>query len=177
MSLHLRPNSDEYSSWYQNYIERVKSEDVISALEDSKRAMDDLWPRLIHLPPGFAYAEGKWSVSRLMRHIVDSEWIFAYRALRFARNDKTELPGYDHDAYADQTTDESLHDLYAQFQEVRSATIGLFRSFPETTGTRSGTANGNLCSVRALGFIIAGHQLHHLDILSARYLSEIDWNG
>lgn len=176
MSLHLRPDSDEYSSWYHNYIDRVKSVDVVSALEESRRAMELLWPQLSQLPASYTYAPGKWSVAQLLRHIIDSEWIFAYRALRFARNDATELPGYDHDAYAEETAEESLPELFNQFVQVRSATIGLFRSFPKSAGIQSGRANGNLCSVRALGFIIVGHQIHHLDVLSARYLSEIDGN-
>lgn len=172
MNLHLRPASDEYSSWYHNYIERVGSVDVVTALEESQRAMELLWPQISLLPSSYTYAQGKWSIAQLLRHLIDSEWIFAYRALRFARNDATELPGYDHDEYAAQSVEESLPDLFAQFMQVRSATIGLFRSFPKTVGIQSGIANGNLCSVRALGFIIAGHQLHHLDILSTRYLSE-----
>jgi len=176
MSLHLRPTTDEYSAWYHNYVHRVKSSDVISALEDSRQFMELMWPEISQLPASYAYETGKWSVAQLLRHIIDSEWIFAYRALRFARNDFSELPGYDHDAYALQTVEESLPDLVQQFIEIRSATIGLFRSFPESVGTQAGKANGKLCSVRALGFIIAGHQLHHLDILSARYLSAFDRN-
>lgn len=176
MNLLLRPSTDEYSSWYHNYVERVKSGDVISALEDSQQSMTLLWPQIRQLTATYAYAPGKWTVAQLFRHIIDSEWIFAYRALRFARNDISDLPGYDHDAYAAQAVEESLPDLFEQFIQVRSATIGLFRSFPETAGIQSGTANGSLCSVRALGFIIAGHQLHHLDVLSDRYLSEIDRN-
>lgn len=172
MNLHLRPASDEYSSWYHNYIERVGSVDVVTALEESQRAMELLWPQISLLPSSYTYAQGKWSIAQLLRHLIDSEWIFAYRALRFARNDATELPGYDHDEYAARTVEESLPDLFEQFMQVRSATKGLFRSFPKSAGTQSGMANGNLCSVRALGFIIAGHQLHHLDILSERYLAE-----
>ncbi|MFO8054844.1 MAG: hypothetical protein R6U19_06745, partial [Bacteroidales bacterium] len=83
-----------------NYIERVGSVDVVTALEESQRAMELLWPQISLLPSSYTYAQGKWSIAQLLRHLIDSEWIFAYRALRFARNDATELPGYDHDEYA-----------------------------------------------------------------------------
>src|SRR6056297_1667876 len=176
MTLHLRPTTNEYSSWYHNYVQRVMSSDVLSALEDSRHSIELMWPEISQLPASYAYESGKWCIAQLLRHIIDSEWVFAYRALRFARKDTTELPGYDHDAYAMQIVEDSLPELYNQFIQVRSATTGLFRSFPESAGLLCGTANGNLCSVRALGFIIAGHQLHHLDILSSRYLSGFERN-
>jgi hypothetical protein len=170
MKRHNRPHADEYSTWYANYVNRVTADDVISALTASHKAFDALWPELHIVGADFAYAPDKWSVAQLLRHLIDSEWIFAYRALRFARNDNTELPGYDHDAYAVLPVDETLEQLKEQMEQVRTATTGLFMSFPESGGLLAGTANGNLCSVRALGFIIAGHQLHHLDILKERYL-------
>lgn len=177
MNRHERPGAGEMADWYRNYVERVSANDVIAALEEGQRVFEEMWPKLKMLPPEYRYAPEKWSVSQMLQHLIDSEWVFAYRALRFARNDQTELPGYDHDAYADETNHAPLDPLAEQFRHVRTATISLFNSIPTEAGLRAGVANERPCSVRALGFIIAGHQMHHLDILRERYLSDNVRNG
>lgn len=177
MNRHQRPGPGEMADWYKNYVMRVAADDVIAALEEGQKAFEKLWPKLKTLPPDYRYAPEKWSVSQLLQHLIDSEWVFAYRALRFARNDQTELPGYDHDAYADEINHAPLEPLANQLRQLRTATISLFASIPTEAGLRTGVANKRPCSVRALGFIIAGHQLHHLDILRERYLSDNVGNG
>lgn len=119
----------------------------------------------------YAYAPGKWTVKKLLNHIVDTERIFIYRALCIARGDQTPLPGYDENDYAEaaQVGHRSLVDLAHEFQSVRSATLSLFNSFGEHELLRTGIANGNAMSVNAIGFIIIGHALHHEVVARERY--------
>jgi hypothetical protein len=120
----------------------------------------------------YRYAEGKWTIKEIMAHLIDDERIYAYRALRFARNDQTELPGFDQDDYAIESAanERSLDDLLEEFAAVRRSTIALFNSFDERVWTRSGVASGNVMSVRAAAYHIAGHELRHLNIIKERYL-------
>jgi uncharacterized damage-inducible protein DinB len=121
----------------------------------------------------FRYAENKWSVKEVLVHIVDDERIYAYRALRFARNDKTELPGFDQDPFAlysgaDQRPIESIMEEY---EAVRMATIALYESFTDEALLRKGIANKSEATVRALGYHIAGHELHHINLIRNVYLA------
>ena len=120
----------------------------------------------------YRYAPGKWSIKELLGHVIDGERIFAYRALRFGRNDQTALNGFEQDDYvaAGAFDKRELSDLIDEFEEVRRATIHLFRGFDETAWTRRGVASENEVSVRALAYIIAGHELHHMGVLRERYL-------
>jgi hypothetical protein len=118
------------------------------------------------------YAPGKWSVKEVVGHLADAERVFSYRALRFAREDKTPLPGYEQDDYVRSANFDSRHlaELAAEFRSVRAATITLFTGFSDDALMRMGPANNVAFSVRALGWIIAGHELHHRRILKERYL-------
>jgi uncharacterized damage-inducible protein DinB len=118
------------------------------------------------------YAEGKWTIKEILAHIIDDERIFTYRALRFARNDKTELPGFDQDDFARYSgaNERSVADLLAEFATVRHSTIALFNSFTDEALLRSGVASGNIMSVRAAAYHIAGHELRHINIIKERYL-------
>lgn len=120
----------------------------------------------------FSYGAGKWTLAEVLVHIMDTERVFQYRALRFARNDKTDLPGFDQDSYVPQSnaSKRSLGDLRQEYTSVRDSSITLFRSFDRETLDRMGVANGNPMGVGALGFIISGHQAHHLRIIGERYL-------
>jgi hypothetical protein len=118
------------------------------------------------------YAPGKWSVGEVVGHLCDAERIMAYRALRFARADTTPVPGFEENDYApagrfDERTPESLLDEY---RAVRAATLALFRNLPDGAGERRGIANGHPISVRALAYVITGHERHHLQVLKDRYL-------
>jgi hypothetical protein len=117
------------------------------------------------------YAPGKWSVKDIIQHITDTERIFAYRALRIARADKTPLPGFDENHYAAQTTasTRSLDDLLNEFYAVRATTIMLFKSFSPDMLLNEGISSGNPVSVLALGFTTAGHVIHHMNVLKERY--------
>ncbi len=120
----------------------------------------------------YRYAEGKWTVKEVLVHIIDDERIYAYRALRFARNDKTELPGFDQDPYAyySNANDRTAESIVEEYEAVRLSTIALFNNFTDDVMLRSGVANNNQVTVRALGYHIAGHELHHLNIIKTRYL-------
>ena len=119
----------------------------------------------------YRYDTGKWNIKEILVHIVDDERIYAYRALRFARNDATELPGFEQDDYvlASGAGDRSLESIFEEYEAVRRSTIALYNSFDQASLLRSGIANNNRATVRALGYHIAGHELHHLHIIKERY--------
>jgi uncharacterized damage-inducible protein DinB len=119
------------------------------------------------------HAPGEWTIKEILLHVVDDERIYAYRALRFARNDATDLPGFDQDPYAtySEANARSLDSLFAEYDSVRAATLTLFENLPDAAFTRAGTADGNRVSVRALAYHIAGHELHHLNSIRENYLS------
>lgn len=120
----------------------------------------------------YSYAEGKWTIKDIIQHLIDTERIFSYRALRFARNDGTELPGYDENLYAATANgnERKLQEMLTELALVRQSTIMLFKSFTQQDLLKRGVASGFTVSVRALGFIIIGHQNHHMKIFKERYL-------
>ena len=138
------------------------------------RQLDDTASRLRAVPEArgsYRYAPGKWSVKDVVVHLADVERVMAYRALRIGRGDQTPLPGFDEDAYAAEAAADRLPlaALVEAFAQTRRATLDLFRQFPPGAWDRRGTASGFPVSVRGLGFIIVGHELHHLDVLAERY--------
>lgn len=167
----MRPTEQEYASFYGNYIAQVKEENPIAALENSLAEARRFLPTIPADKGDYRYAEGKWSVKEVLQHMIDTERVMAYRALRFARNDKTEVPGYDENAWVESLdlSNRSLQELSEELVELRKSTLLLFSSFPEASYTNTGTANGQPASVRALAYIIAGHQRHHFTILKERY--------
>jgi hypothetical protein len=167
-----RPARDEYAPDYEGYVSLVPAGDVVDALE---RQIEGTLALLRSVPEGRAndaYEPGKWSVKELVGHLTDSERVFTYRALRVARGDRTPLPGYEQDDYvrAADFNARSLADIASDFERVRAATVSLFRSFDAEAWRRRGIANDNEVSARALAYIIAGHELHHINILRERYL-------
>ncbi|HEY0045226.1 MAG TPA: DinB family protein [Flavobacterium sp.] len=165
--------SNEYSQFYTPYIEALGDCDLLEELEI---ALADCIKFVREIPLGkhdYRYAPGKWTIRDIIRHIIDSERIFAYRALRFARKDKTPLPGFDENDFAANADAESatLQELLTELSAVRYSTILLFKSFNEEQLRQIGTANGNPMSVAAIGFIISGHQRHHQRVYIERYLN------
>jgi hypothetical protein len=162
-----------FSEYFNHYIGLVSNyEDVVNALELSHKRTNELLDLITEDQGNYAYAEGKWSIKELLAHMIDTERIFCNRALRIARNDKTDMPGYDHDAYVPESgaNDRRLCEICKEFDIVRQGTIALFKSFTPEMLERSGTANGNPFTVLALGFIISGHETHHVNIMEERYL-------
>jgi len=167
-----KPLPSEYKHFYQPYVDAISENNGITALENTGK---NLLFTLRSIPENkgtFAYADGKWSINDLLQHIIDSEIVFLYRALRIARGDKTPLAGFEQDDYvaAAQADYKSLADLTKQFSQTRDLTISLFKSFNPLFETNTGSANGGEVSLRALAFIIAGHCQHHHNILKERYL-------
>ena len=167
-----RPAAAEYLPFYERYIALVPDGDVISALATQMIDTQNLLQALPASVATYRYAPEKWSVNELVGHMIDCERIFSDRALRFARNDATPLPGFEQDDYVRGATFDAypLSELASELDAVRQATIFLFRHMDEDAWTRRGTANNAEVSVRALAYIIAGHELHHREILSTRYL-------
>ena len=118
------------------------------------------------------YAPNKWTVKDIIQHVIDTERILCYRALRFARNDRNELPGFEENSFAENTTanNRSIKDMLDEFAIVRKGSIALFNNFNDEMLNRSGKASGREISVLALGFVLTGHQIHHFNIIKERYL-------
>lgn len=166
-----RPTAEEFNPYYKNYIEMV-SDDVLTVLKEQAST----FPEFIRNIPGekadFAYAAGKWTIKELLGHLIDTERIMTYRALRFARNDDQNLAGFDENDYVRESHyhERNLESLADEFASLRKANLFLFASFNETALLRMGQANNYPVSVRALLFIMAGHVLHHQKVLIERYL-------
>lgn len=162
----------EFAPFYAPYVSKVADGDLLEELEIS---VHDLVRFVQNIPMDkydYRYAEGKWTIKDILQHLMDSERIFAYRALRIARNDKTLLPGFEENEYANIAggNNRSIRDLLTELAIVRQATIHLFKTFDADALIRTGTASGFSVSVRALGVIIIGHQKHHQQIFEERYL-------
>ena len=168
-----RPEKSEYAAYYEKYVSLVNGDDILPVLIKNKTVTQNLLAEISEEKSLFRYAEGKWSIKELLAHIIDTERIFAYRALRFARNDKTKIEGFEQDDYIKNAEFDKCKftDLIAEFAFLRDANILMFQNLNAEAWQRSGIASENLVSVRAIAYIIAGHELHHINILKERYLS------
>jgi hypothetical protein len=168
-----RPEPSEYAPHYETYISKVPKGNLLKALEDQRRETQQLLGGLSEAKALHRYAPDKWSIKEVVGHVMDSERVFCYRALRFARADGSPLPGFDEKAWvpAGRFDARSLTDLAAELDVVRRATIALLSGLDAEALTRRGTANNNPITVRALAWIIAGHERHHLGIVRERYLA------
>jgi hypothetical protein len=168
----IRPAASEFLPYYGKYISLVPEGDVLSTLTTQMASTQALLHGLPASVSTYRYAPGKWSVNEVVGHLIDSERIFAARALRFARNDPTPVPGFEQDDYVRNAAFDAypLSELATELTTVRESTLFLFRHLGEEAWTRRGIANNAEVSVRALAYIIAGHELHHREILRTRYL-------
>jgi hypothetical protein len=167
-----RPDATEHAPYYGKYIVLVPEEDALQAME---RQIADAVGLLSSIPESkgdHRYGPDKWTIKEVLGHLIDCERVFAYRAMRFARHDQTELPGFDENAYvpAGGFGRRTLADLAGEWELLRRANLAMFRGFEPEAWRRRGNANGHPISVRALAFIIAGHGRHHMAILRERYL-------
>ncbi len=161
----------DYPAYFANYINLVENDNVVQALNLN---LSEIVTFLENIPAekhNFKYQENKWTVKDVVRHVIDTERIFAYRALRFARFDTTELPGFDENSFSSQvnTSNVLMKDLLEEFVLVRKSTIKLFESFSPEMLSNNGIASGKQMSVMAVGFVISGHAIHHTNILRERY--------
>jgi hypothetical protein len=168
----IRPAKSEFLPYYERYISLVPEGDVLATLATQMNETQNLLRGLPASVATYRYAPEKWSVNQLVGHVIDSERQFANRALRFARNDATPVPGFEQDDYVRNSTFDAypLVELADEMEAVRQSTTFFFRHLDEEAWTRRGVANNAEVSVRALAYIIAGHELHHREILLSRYL-------
>lgn len=160
--------------FFDRYIELVEDIDIIDALEQSKEYLQNLNRSSYRVLANHSYAINKWTVNEVWQHIVDNERIQAYRALRFARMDNTPLPGYDEQRLASTShaNDRSFDSIIDELIVVRESTIQLYKSFHPSTLQRTGVCFNKEISVLALGFVIVGHQQHHINVLEEKYLAK-----
>jgi hypothetical protein len=166
------PRDDEFDPHFGTYVKAVAGDDAFAALLSQRESSPRFLAAIPETRAGFRYAPGKWSIREVIGHVADAERIFSYRLLRIARADETPLAGFDENAYVPAAGFErrSLADVAAELFAVRDATIALVRSLDEAAVSRIGTASGQPISARALAWIIAGHEAHHIRVLGERYL-------
>jgi uncharacterized damage-inducible protein DinB len=166
-----QPKPEEYSPFHHNYISKIGDGDIVATLSELK---DSTYKFLSAIPAAkadYTYATGKWTIKEVIGHMIDAERTFAYRILAFSRGQK-ELPGFEEDEYVALSTFKSrtLTDLTEEFKLVREANLFLFRSLTPQQLLATGIANSNIISVRALLYIAAGHEMHHINLIKERYL-------
>lgn len=168
-----RPATGEFLPYYGTYIDKVPQGDIVETLTKQLPETLALIKSIPEETGDKRYAPEKWSIREVIGHVIDGERIFVYRALRFSRSDLTPVPGFDENTYAANGpySKVSLADLADEFDHVRRATIHLFANLDDEALSRRGSANGAEISVRALAFIIAGHETHHMGVLRDRYLN------
>ena len=171
--MNKKPTKKEYAAYYANYINQIVGDDILKILAQHTAKSIAFMNDIVEEKWDFRYAANKWSIKELYIHIIDTERIMTYRALRIARNDKTPLAGYEQDDYIPFSAAEqrSKASIIAEYEAVRQATITLFQNFTPEMWKRIGTASGWSISVLALAYIIVGHEKHHIKILKERYLS------
>jgi len=167
-----RPQAGEFATYYGRYIDLATEDDVVAALDAQSHETAKLLGGISEQQAAHRYEPDKWSIKQLVGHVMDAERIFAYRALCIARGDTTPLPGFDQDPYVANAAsdDRPIADLAEEFATVRKSNVMMLRALPAEAWDRRGVASDNPISVRALAFILLGHERHHLRILRERYL-------
>ena len=167
----LKP--EEYNAYFNTYLSLVpKNVGLMDGLEASFKSQLAFFNAIPQDKHNYRYEASKWTIKELIVHIIDTERVFAYRALRLSRKDKTPLPGYNENDYADNcnANSRSFADIMEEYTLVRQSTLALFKSFNQDMLIETGNASGHDISVRALGFILIGHEMHHVNIINERYL-------
>ena len=166
-----RPQPDEYAGFFARYVDAVPDGDIVSHLESQGTTTQQLLASIGEERAGFRYAPDKWSVKQVVGHMTDAERVFAYRLMAIARGEKQSLPGFEENDYVDNGNFDahSLSELVEGFAATRRATLALVRSLDDEAWQRRGVANDNPISARAIAWVTAGHERHHLNILRERY--------
>lgn len=167
-----RPDASEHIPYYARYINLVPNGNILTILEEQVQNMSKFLASITEEGSLKRYAPDKWSIREVIGHLSDTERVFAYRALRFARDDKTALPGFESDDYIEpgRFDKRNWQGLIKEFEAVRRATVELYEPLDEAAWTRQGVANNDAVSVKALAYIIAGHELHHVKLIKELYL-------
>jgi len=170
-----RPQADEHDAYFSTYIDRVVEGDLIADLKRQAQELSELCGGLSDAEGEYRYGADKWSIKEVLGHLIDTERVFGYRALWFARGGPADLPGFDQDEFVRQADlgRRSVESLVSEFVHLRQSTMDLLASFREAEWGRSGISNEASLSVRAIGYILAGHVVHHLEILQERYLKPL----
>jgi hypothetical protein len=168
-----QPASEEYPDFYKDYIARVIDKDILKYLDKQKDDMIFLLHQIPELKMDYRYSPEKWNIKEILNHIIDTERIFAYRALSIARGDTTSLPGFDQDSYVNHSNAVNLtkEKLVREFETLRISNLIMFKNFDTMMWNRKGYANSLPISTRAIPFIIAGHLQHHKSIIQGKYLN------
>ena len=169
----LRPKQGDYIPYYETYISKIEGDDILKTLETQLSEVVVLFKSIPEEKGSYAYADGKWTIKELIGHINDTERVFAYRAMCFARGEKKSLPGFEQDDYVrgGDFNNRSLSDLINEFRLLRESDLVLFKSFNEDALSQIGNGNQGKVTVLAILYIIAGHTQHHINILKAKYLA------
>jgi hypothetical protein len=167
-----RPGRDEYAEYYHTYVGKVPGGDIVDILGEQRDEIEALVRGIPEARGGYRYADGKWTVKDVVGHVVDTERVFGYRMLAFARGDQTPLPSMEQDDYVagGNFAARTLASLADEFAGLRASHVALVRSFDDAVSVRRGTASGVEFTVRALAYILAGHARHHAGVLRERYL-------
>lgn len=165
------PFPDEYAPFYANYVSLAGGGDIVATMEKQLPELTAFFSAR-EQDAEFRYASGKWSIKEVVGHVIDTERIFAYRALRISRNDKTPIEGFEQDDYMRFSPFDScrLADLVEEFGHVRRSNLALFRSLDQEAWMRRGTASNKEVTVRALAYMLVGHAAHHRNVLEQKYL-------
>jgi len=167
------PNPDEYAPFYANYVSKAIAQgDILQTLTQLQETSYSFFKSIGEDKANYAYAEGKWTLKQLLSHMIDAERVFAYRVLCFSRGDENALPGFDENDYVERAdlSSRTLQDLAKEFKELRGANLYLFHALNNEQLLYTGIASGTPVSVRALLYITAGHEFHHLTIIKERYI-------
>ncbi len=164
--------STEFHPYFKTYIDKVKDIDLIDALKLGAKETLSFFESIPGSKMDYRYSEGKWTVKDILLHVIDTERVFCYRALNFVRSKNSNLEGFDENEYVDsaKANSRSITELLEEYNAVRKATILLFESFSDKNFKSIGKANNTDLSVRAAGFVICGHEIHHKQIINERYL-------
>ena len=167
-----RPDLSRVPEFYHGYISKVKENDLMPALRNSTSELFDMLNAIPKEKYEYRYAEGKWTVKDVVQHMIDGERVFTYRALRFARKDDTPLPGFEENLFAQtaKADKRNWNDLVEEFSALRKASEAMFASFDNDQLEATGVANERSTYVLGIGYILAGHVLHHCQIIKERYL-------
>ena len=165
----------EFEKYIKRYLDLVPSENWIEEMKTVSDATLEIYESLSEEQGNYAYAEGKWSLKTLLQHLIDTEKVFAYRALRFSRKDQSVVSGFDEEAWADHSYADSrtLKSLIKEFKLTRKQSFIFFKTLPEDALQLSGTVNGNSINVETIGKLTVGHNIHHLNIIKERYLPNL----
>jgi hypothetical protein len=167
-----RPQEGEYASYYFTYISKVPEGNIIDQLTEQIKDVTELFKNISEEKSLYRYAPGKWSIREVLGHINDGEHMFPYRALRFSRNDKNNLEGFNQNEFVNESCFDkvSLANLLDEFVKTREANIVMFKNFADDMWGRRGTASNNEITVRAIPYIMFGHAAHHLNVIKEKYL-------